>query len=104
MTPITVRLLRKIVSGSNYYEHRVSRMEGECTFFLDQARHASNNILRVAFIKTAAMYYKRHSYYLNKISNDELRKNIQGGAREAWQVAPRDGEDAGNDGIGALED
>lgn len=69
--------LRKIIFGKEYYQNRMSEMDRKCAHYLDQGIHASNHRLRDAFVKTAAMYYKRYLFYFNKISNNELRKNIQ---------------------------
>lgn len=70
-------ILRRMISGKEYYQNRMSEMDRRCAYYLDQGMHASNQMLRKALFDTAAMYYGRYRYYFNKISNNELRESIQ---------------------------
>lgn len=66
-----------MISGKAYYSNRMSEMDRKCAYYLDQGTKASNQKLRKALLETAAMYFARYRFYLNMISNNEIRESIQ---------------------------
>ncbi len=70
------KILKKIISGPNYLSNRMEEMDSNCSFYIDQMEHAKNALLRKAYCKMAAIYFKRYEYYFKKQTGHGLRESI----------------------------
>lgn len=70
------KILKKIIAGPNYLSNRMEEMDSNCSFYIDQMVHAKNVLLRKAYGRMAAIYFKRYEYYFKKQTGHGLRESI----------------------------
>lgn len=70
------KFIKQIISGKHYFSNRMEKMDSECAFYMDQMLNAKNVVLRKAYGRMAAIYFKRYEYYFKKQFGHELRERI----------------------------
>lgn len=70
------KFIKQIISGKNYLSNRMEKMDRECAFYMDQMLYTKNVVLRKAYGRMAAIYFKRYEYYFKKQTGHGLRERI----------------------------
>ena len=66
LTPIKMKLARRIILAEGYYFDRLNKMDGEIQYWKRSQQHATTRAGRNYCNMMINMYLHRYTYYINK--------------------------------------